>query len=148
MKQIITLIALTVLLAGCMTTPEGKRVPDPAAIESISKSAAALGTASMLIYKPESRPAFEKAEASLQALLAAGSGNVLDLKRILTELPLGSRLESGKGAIILENGIIIIDLARSQLARLDENQNYSRLVEPIAKGLADGIGQALAAEAN
>lgn len=129
-----------------MTTPEGKRVPDPAAIESVSKSAAAFGTAAALIYKPESRPAFEKAEESLQALLAAGSGNVLDLKRILAELPVGGKLEGGKGAVILENGIIIVDLVRSQLARLDENQNYSRLVEPIAKGLAEGIAQALEAK--
>lgn len=160
MKTLLTTLALAGLLAaGCTTvtttTPDGGtntvRVPDVKQMQLVAKSAAfltteiwlyGLGDKSNVPAHPEDRPKFEKARASLQALIAAGTFSVGDLKAALQALPV-SEMQGDAGRLVIGEAVVLWDTYGRQLATLDQAQVFNGYVLPVAQALLDGLNLAL-----
>lgn len=150
-KFIPSLLLLTALLSvapffvtGCATTGKPlaiKPVP-PAELQMFAQLAGSMGSQAALMYNPAYRPILVNVEVGLQGLIDAGSGNVADLQKILSQLPVGT-LQGTNGAILISGGITLIDLAGQKLTQNGTNNVWAGYVLPIATGLHAGLAQTL-----
>lgn len=134
----IPLIAFLLLPTGCITTQSGKTIVDPAVSQSIAQDAAFVAAQALdskyhgelvLTYK------------ALNAFVAAGGGSVGDLQAALSNLPV-SALQGDKGAVLNQNGALLLHQGGQLLLKLDKSEIGQNYVLPIATGLRDGLAQA------
>ena len=139
---ILTVISL-LLLPGCVTGPDGKKVPDVALMSSIAQDASYFGTTFYLQAKPEARPMFVLARDSLAGLIAAGQFSPADLTACLQKLPVRS-LQGERGMIIVSAAVTLWDAYGRQLATLDQDKVFDTYVLPVAQSILAGLDLALA----
>lgn len=130
------------LTTGCITTADGRKIPDPVVLTAIAQDAAYVGATITLKSNPQYRPEFELTRLALEQLIAAGSGSPSDLQAALAKLPI-KELQGQNGAILVQQAVVVLNAARAKLAELDKAQVYSGYVQPIAQGLLAGLDQAL-----
>lgn len=136
-------LGLVVALPACVTTPEGKTVPDVALMQSVAHDAAFLGTTFYLQAKPQDRLLFQMARNSLATLIAAGEFSPDQLTAAFAALPIKT-LQSQQGTLIIGAAVSLWDAYGRQLATLDKDQVFPTYVLPVAKSILAGLDLALA----
>lgn len=141
MKYLPAVLLSASLLCGCVTTPSGQSIVDPALTQSVAQDAALL-TAQALDAKYHGELVLTY--RALDAFVTAGSGDVVGLQAALSNLPV-TALQGTNGAVLNQGGSIVINQAGQFLLKLDKNQIGKDYIMPIATGLRDGLRQALGA---
>jgi hypothetical protein len=136
-----TLLSSTAALAVLLFTPSCATTNGPISpdvVEANVFDAVRIGTKATLIYKPESREAFEKAFVSLNIAVNNGKITGGTLAEILQAMQIKS-LSGDRGAIVMEGGIFLVNLVVG--TRLDLTKN--EYVYAAAVGARDGLAAAL-----
>lgn len=136
------LILLTLILAGCVTTPEGKKRPDPTIMRGIVRLAAADTTAIYLTSHPEARPAFVRAYYASENLLMSGTGTTDQLEEILRGLPI-REFKGPQGELLLSHAVFVYDAARKLTLGAPDTDRWKYFIEPVATGLNQGLALGL-----
>lgn len=121
-------------------------VPDPMVLlRMVATEAATVGTQAWLAKNPQDADKFDLARKSLRGLLAVGGGTVADLQKALSLLPV-DQLTGTNGQVIVTAASVVISQAGQWALRFDTKNIWPDYVEPLARGLADGLDAALPPE--
>jgi len=142
--RVLPLLLVVGLLAapGCVTGPDGKRVPDVQLMQSVAKDASYLGTTFYLRAQPQDRPLFLLARDSLATLIAAGSFSPDQLSQALSNLPI-RELKGEQGELIVGAAVTLWDAYGRQLAALDQDKVFETYVQPGICGSSGFLSRVL-----
>jgi hypothetical protein len=141
------------LMSGCTTVTHQlangstvtNSVPDPIVLRMVATEAATVGTQAWLAKNPQDADKFDMARKSLRGLLAVGGGTVADLQKALSLLPV-DQLTGTNGQVIVTAASVVISQAGQWALRFDTKNIWPDYIEPLARGLADGLDAALPLE--
>ena len=139
MKKLLTVFLSLTLLTGCAFLRESTTAQKAADVQRLATIAASVGTQTALQLKPEHRPQFETALASLNVVVENKTINGVMLRQILATLPV-KELESPEAKIAVMHATMLFDLFVGDQLNI-EMQPY---VFAAATGVRNGMRDALA----
>lgn len=128
MKSLPILAMITLLAAGCATTPTGQRDIAPTI-----KTAAYLGTAYALVERPEWRKGFEEAVIDLKLVETGETIDLVTVLAIVNRLPI-KELKNSKAQILITGAIILLGDYGASLP-----PEQVEKIRPVAKAMREGI---------
>lgn len=142
-KTAVTLLAaLTILLGGCTTLPDGGKTVDVDRLARVSGRAAYIGSVVWLSKKPEDRGKFTSAVQALKVVESMESPDGSALAAAMSDLTEVKRLDDGGTAILYVEAVCLLwDEVLASKIPLKQPE----LVKKAAPQIRSGIERALEA---
>jgi hypothetical protein len=138
MKKTLTAILLSAaMLAGCVTSPEGKTIPDVPRIAAIVREAATIGTAEALLRRPELKEKFILVVAQLAVLEAQPDITVESLLAIVSQLPV-NELKSDNARLAISSARILVASTGWATQPIVRGEQMRPVVNALKEGMAAG----------
>lgn len=131
-------VAAALLLAGCVTTPEGKTIPDVPRIAAITREAAMIGTQEALFRKPELKDKFVLVANSLALLEGQEDITVEKLLFIVNQLPV-NELKSRDATLAISTARLVVAAAGWSEVTIVRAEQLRPVVIALREGLLAGI---------
>jgi hypothetical protein len=133
-------LAIALTPVGCaLLTPDATEAAKAADVQRLAYAASAVGTAAALDAKPEYRPAFVLALASLDKLVEARTISGVQLRDILLTLPI-KELGSRTALIAIDAGATLFDVITGKPIDLEQTPYALAAATGIRDGLRTGLG--------
>lgn len=149
MKTILSLLTLTLILSGCGTTGglNGGHLNMDIACP-IAQTAASLGSEVAILENPAYRPGFVAGRDDLAALLALQRGNAISpsaLTTALQKIPVKQLqgTNSPYQLAINSGGLVLMNIAKSEVIKLDKQGVVTNDLAPLAQCILDGLNATL-----
>lgn len=132
--------AVVIIFAGCSLF-NGNSTQQQKADEvyRLTRIAANTGTTADLAFRPQDKPAFEKAYSVLDNAILLTNLNGATLHQVFTNLPI-KELKDPRAKILVDNALFLFDEVTGGGINLETNAVY---VFAAGRGLHDGIGSSL-----
>ena len=129
------------LCAGCVSTPEGKTIPDVPRIAAITREAAMIGTQEALFRKPELKDRFVLVANSLLLLEGQDDITVEKLLFIVNQLPV-NELKSRDATLAISTARLVVAAAGWSEVTIVRAEQLRPVVTALREGLLAGINAA------
>ncbi len=126
------------LLAGCITGPDGKQHVDTDRVSRLAGVAASIGAHAVLMGNPTYRPAFELAVTALTALIDAKNYDPAAFAAEMQKLPVDA-LNSKNGSLYTSVAMVVWDEAAHAATGLDQEALVAKTLLSVRDGLASAL---------
>ncbi len=128
---------LGLVLTGCITSPEGKTVPDIARIALVTREAATIGTSQALMRNPQWKDKFILVVAQLRVLEAQPDITVESLLGIIGQLPV-NELRSDNATLAISSARLLVVAAGWSSVPIVRAEQLRPVVTALREGLEAG----------